>query len=200
MSVELDHVFVLTARDAQLPSGLRESYRRDHLGQGSGNVCACFDNAFLEMLWLRPEDPPIGQAQALRLKDRSTEAGASPYGIAVRTTKGEALPFATWSYRPAYLPPGVSIEVARSSQDIAQPLLFAFPEGRRPDDGDRPCQDRLAEIVALRISVPEPGPELRTLAAMGVIELSAARAHALTLLVSQRGSGAATEISFPAAP
>lgn len=50
MTLELDHIFVFIRPDgpeaARLEAiGLVESYRRDHPGQGTSNVCYCFENA-----------------------------------------------------------------------------------------------------------------------------------------------------------
>jgi hypothetical protein len=54
--VELDHIFLMVRPGALEASGLAraglcESFRRDHPGQGSSNLCYCFDNAHLELLW-----------------------------------------------------------------------------------------------------------------------------------------------------
>ncbi|MEL6920382.1 MAG: VOC family protein [Pseudomonadota bacterium] len=135
MSIELDHVFWMvpkatvshvTTRLASL--GLRESYRRVHVGQGTANVCYCFENAFLEVLWLENEaearSAPIARTQ---LVQRGT-GKANPFGICWRGEAGIDL----WDFRPPFLPDGTSIPMAVASDDPALPLLFRFPGSKRP--------------------------------------------------------------------
>jgi hypothetical protein len=42
------------------------------------------------------------------------------------------LPFATWEWRPPYLPPETRIDVAAGTT-ASEPLVFATPFGGRPD-------------------------------------------------------------------
>ena len=57
-------------------AGLRESFRRDHPGQGTTNVCCCFDNAYLELLWLHD---PAAAAGALLVSPADVEIIAEWY-------------------------------------------------------------------------------------------------------------------------
>jgi Glyoxalase-like domain len=55
--MEIDHIFMFIEPDGpelnQLKSlGLVETYRREHPGQGTANACFCFDNMFVELLWM----------------------------------------------------------------------------------------------------------------------------------------------------
>lgn len=52
----IDHIFMLVdpggPEIAQMTElGLLETYRRVHTGQGTRNICYCFDNMFLELLY-----------------------------------------------------------------------------------------------------------------------------------------------------
>ena len=109
MTLELDHIFVHVQpagpeAERLEALGLVESYRRTHPGQGTSNICYCFDNAFLELLWLIDEAEALSPAIArTQLAERShwRASGASPFGLALRRQSDETvLPFPTWGYRP----------------------------------------------------------------------------------------------------
>lgn len=145
--MEIDHIFVMIAPPAQGDAmemtsleafGLTQTYRRLHPGQGTQNVCLCFDNLFLELLWVN-DVTSVRSAQIARTKlyERSEwrANGSDPFGIAWRGTF-EALesPPSTWRYEPTYLPAGAAIEVAVDSDDPRQPMMFQSPGGSPPID------------------------------------------------------------------
>ncbi|MFL5355984.1 VOC family protein [Archangium sp.] len=185
---QLCHVFVFIERGAPEAArleaaGLRESVRRRHVGQGTANVCYCFDNAFLELVWAEDEAELTGPTVArTRLAERARwrETGASPFGIALRTAPDQPLPFPTWDYRPPYLPAGMAIPVALASEDPRQPMVFRSPGSARPDGwtdgraGDRQRPAGLAEIIGIELDLPThvpPGEALRRLAEAGLLTL-----------------------------
>jgi hypothetical protein len=105
MSLELDHMFMCVedapaAERALSDFGLRFGLRAVHGGQGTANVCAFFDNAYLELL-LRHDDHELRSAVvrplALWQRVRWRQTGASPFGIALRTGDPEP-PMETWRY------------------------------------------------------------------------------------------------------
>lgn len=212
-AVEVDHVFVMVWPEAPEAAGLAaaglcESFRRDHPGQGSTNACYCFDNAYLELLWLRdPAEALRPPAARLRLVERADwrTTGASPFGIALRTIPGTALPFATWDYAAPFLPAGVTIPVAVGSDDPRQPLLFRSPGSQRPDQwsdsraGARQGSAGLAEIVHLRLDLPGGvglSVPLTRLQEAGLLSLGSAPAHRMILSLS-RSAGAPRRLSLP---
>lgn len=218
--LELDHVFVLVppgaaeARRALAALGLRESFARDHPGQGTSNLCYCFDNAYLELLWLRDraeaERPPVARTR-LSERARWRETGASPFGIALRRAVDDGadggLPLESYDYEAPFLPAGVAIPVARSSDDPRQPFLFRSPGDRRPDRwddgraGGRQQAAGLTEIVALQLDLPaavEPSPALRVLEAAGLLTLTlGSPAPAMVLTLSAAGSRAERRLALP---
>ncbi len=210
--VELDHVFVMVRPGAPeaaalTGAGLCESFRRDHPGQGTTNLCFCFDNAYLELLWLcDPAAARTPPAARLRLPERADrQAGASPFGIALRTAQGAAMPFPTWDYAAPFLPAGVTIPIALASDDPAQPLLFRSPGSRRPDawtDGRAGARQRsagLAEIVHLQLDLPDgvrPCAPLVRLQEIGLLTLGSAVAHRLGLTLSRR-AGPPRRLALP---
>lgn len=205
MTTELCHVFAFVDdRAAALAvldrCGLVESFRRSHNGQGTANICACFDNAYLELLW--PEDQgelaSVSVART-RLAERSRwhDTGASPFGLGLRGR----IPFPTWEYRPPFLDEGMAI--ALGSEDPRQPFLFRSPNRLRPDQWDnglagaRQQAAGLAEIVGLHLELPVGAtPALRNLADRGLLTLKPAVRHRLSLVVSRQDGGQRT-LSLP---
>src|SRR3712207_2130981 len=144
MTFELDHMFICTAVDAPeadllVAFGLTEGTSNSHLGQGTACRRFFFRNAMLELLWVHDgcevRSPPIAPTRLWeRWRYRST--GYSPFGICVRpsaqhTGLQPVPPFATWEYRPPYLPPELHIDVA-SNTSSSEPMIFATPFGGRP--------------------------------------------------------------------
>jgi hypothetical protein len=133
--VPLDHLFLFVddAQGAEAlvnEAGLAETYRREHVGQGTANLCCAFDDAFLEFLWVTdPELLSSAPIAPTRLHERSRwrQGRACPFGFAVR---GD-LHAPTWDFRPPYLP-DLAIRVLCDAQDPNQPFVFAFPGATAP--------------------------------------------------------------------
>ncbi|MCP4303649.1 MAG: VOC family protein, partial [bacterium] len=141
--MELDHIFFLIEPGGPEPGflerpGLRESYRRDHPGQGTQNACYCFDNIYIELLWVN--DPAMARSKQIartKLLERSTwrSAGTCPIGLAWRSGEGDdGFGGKTWDYCPPYLPDGAGISVSVDSDDPCQPMLFRSPGTSGPLD------------------------------------------------------------------
>jgi len=216
--MELCHVFMFVApgapEAAQLEAaGLRESFRREHPGQGTANRCYCFDNAYLELLWVTDMAAISSPAVARTgLAERAAwrVGDASPFGIAVRTERpGDPLPFDSWDYRPPYLPAGLSVPVAVDSADPRQPMVFRSPGNARPDRwedgraGNRQRPAGLAEITMVEITLgpqAEPSPALAALNAAGIVSIavSSAAGPGLRLTLSGTDGAAAASLALPA--
>jgi hypothetical protein len=149
MNAELDHIFVCCAVGAPEASllverGLLEGSANTHFGQGTANRRFFFSNAFLELLWV--SDPAEAQqenilpTQLWERWSRRTE-GACPFGIVFRrrTVSTAEAPFPTWSYRPPYLPNGLSIEVGRGmALTEPQPSTCRSPRIATPPGENQP--------------------------------------------------------------
>jgi hypothetical protein len=177
MTLELDHMFICTAVDAPeadllVAFGLTEGTPNSHPGQGTACRRFFFRNAMLELVWVHDESearsPLIAPARLWEgWRYRST--GYSPFGICVRPRSIQhgapqpVLPFATWEYRPPYLPPEQHIDVA-SETSKSEPLLFATPFGGRPD-AKVPTEHRqllvhpigVGKITAVHVTLPPDG-------------------------------------------
>ncbi|MEM9193644.1 MAG: VOC family protein [Myxococcota bacterium] len=207
MGLELDHIFVLVppedaratgrAGRALAGAGLVPSYERRHLGQGTANVCYCFDNAFLELLFVvAPSELARPEVRRTGLRERF--GGGCPFGIAVR---GGPPPFPTWEYRFEALPPGLTIPVTTESTDLEQPFLFSFPGTKRPDAwtdgraGERQAAAGFREIEGLELRIPTAGNGVRALAATGLLAVAEGEPE-LRLRLSHR-SGNVTTLVLP---
>ncbi len=136
-SMEVDHIFVFVAdhraaAQSMAAAGLHETYRRVHHGQGTANVCYCFDNLFVELLWLTSKKDaahPLMSRMGFLARSGLNGSQYCPFGIAWR---GEAIDIPVWAFSPPYLPEGIKIDVAVDSDDPAQPLMFNFPGSTAP--------------------------------------------------------------------
>jgi hypothetical protein len=217
-NVYVDHVFMLAETAggeheiaALRAAGFIESSRRSHAGLGTSNVFFCFDNVFVEVLWIasraEARESKLGRHLLERCDGRA--AGAVPFGIGFRTYPPEyRLPFQTWEY----LPPGVSglkpVQIATSSDDLRQPLLFRAQRLLRPDewtDGKAGARQRpagFAEVLDLQF-IPrtgvEPSPDLQSLANLGVLTLGEPAAESdLVLTLSRTDSSEPCSLSLRA--
>jgi hypothetical protein len=148
--MQLDHVFCLVAseRDAEnavAAFGLEETYRRQHSGQGTSNICCCFDNAFVEFLWIsNVAEARSQQTHRLGLFERSQyRIGKNcPFGISWRGSYDET-EMSFWFYEPSYLPKGMRIPIATASDDNRLPLVFQSPGINAPREWPREKQGNL---------------------------------------------------------
>jgi len=130
--IELDHLVLLVKHpqdvlEALSGLGLTRTRSSSHPGQGTENACFCFDNLFLEVLWIcDAADAKREPAARLGLTDRvlSKTSGACPIGLSWR---GASAGIRAWRYAPGYLPAGIAIDVALDSDVLAQPLMFQSP-------------------------------------------------------------------------
>ncbi len=215
--MELDHIFLFTTPTSpDLPYlhtlGLTETYRRKHPGQGTENICFCFDNIFLECIWLTDaEEAQSPQIVRTRLYERSQwhTLGTSPFGLAWRdtaTTPSTKIP--TWPFRPPYLPPSITIDVAADSDDPNQPMLFKSPGSTPPASwppekrGALQHQAGLGQVLSATLHWPNhapPTPSLKTLAAHTILNLAPSNNETTSLILVVQRHNAATplEIRLP---
>lgn len=166
MALELDHVFICCARgapegDALVRLGLHEGSANTHPGQGTANRRFFFRNAYLELLWVSDPVEACGeQTRRTGLWDRwsGRMSGACPFGVVFRADgAGTAgAPFATWAYRPGYLPPGVAIEFAEDVP-LEEPVLAWLPflhrmgpPAHEPTDHSLPMR----ELCGVTVNLP----------------------------------------------
>jgi Glyoxalase-like domain len=204
-SMVLDHLFVFVkdldaAKALGKELGLTETYQRTHKGQGTANICFCFENAFLELLFLTDSaeatSPPIARTKLFERSQWHTQPSC-PVGIAWRLTADEIAPaFPQWMFAPEYLPSGIGIPVAIESDADTSPMLFQSPGTTAPLEwpaerkGDLQGAAGLRRISRVILTLPRNyviGPVLSELAQKLDIDLCAGSTSrwSVVLLVEQ---------------
>lgn len=213
--MEIDHIFMFM--DPEGPElaalqqlGLRETYRRQHPGQGTSNACFAFDNLYIELLWMADEAEirsPVVQRTRLWERSQWRTLGTCPFGLAFRGDL-TALGVSTWTYRPPYLegvlPPDAGIAVATDSDDPMQPMLFAFPGSAAPRHWSTSRQSQLQHAagwgdvgaVSLCASTAdwEPCHALRVLAEATGLELKCGDGEMFQMTAALKSNSSGKEV------
>lgn len=196
----LDHVFLASSRGAPeveplLAAGFTEGEPNEHHGQGTACRRFFFENAYLEFLWL--EDRAEAGSPAISrtgLRERLGASGrASRIGVCLRLAGNRPEPpVATWSYQPRYLPPGLSIPMARNSVISEEPLLFFTPPGLARQGAKTSHRNGARRVSRIEIVLPlaaEPSAELAWLAGSGLIDLKRGAIEALGVELDHGAQG-----------
>jgi hypothetical protein len=210
LHAELDHVFVCCSLGAPEAStltglGIREGSGNVHPGQGTAWRRFFFANAYLERLWVsNPQEAQRETVRATRLWDRWFNRGraASRFGIVLRATgdpPGSALPFPTWAYHPSYLPPEITIDVARDTP-LSEPEFFCLAfQGARARLEPQPVTHGVPASEITGILIHGPGPQPRSVAARaieaaGLITFHEAEEHRLELIFDRATHGGTADL------
>ncbi len=198
MAAVVDHVFVCCAEgapeaDALVALGLVEGSPNTHPGQGTACRRFFFANAYLELFWVADaEEARSDMVRPTRLWDRWSQRGrgASPFAIVLRPADGDTAtrpPFESDSYRPEYMPPGATIEMARGTL-LSEPEIFylGFQRdrarlGKEPIDHEPPLRYLKRVTVWTPVSAAASSPAARTLAEAGLFDLRHGEAHLMEL-------------------
>jgi hypothetical protein len=160
----VDHAFIgcttgAPEADALLRLGFAEGSSNTHPGQGTANRRFYFDNFMLELVWVTdPDEARNERTRRTRLWERCArqDSEVQPFGIIFRSTATPAAPapFATWSYTPIYLPPGLAIQIADGTS-LSEQELFYLPFLRRPAGRSEPLAHSLPirQIRAVSVGV-----------------------------------------------
>jgi hypothetical protein len=210
--MEFDHAFRLVdsqeaAEDAVGRLGMTETYRRKHPGQGTANICCCFDNAFIEFLWVEnPAEASREPTLRLGMIERRMP-GNCPFGISWRGDAGSKSP-AKWRYMPTYLPPGMGIDVLDGRSNHVLPLMFQSPGTAAPIDWPEEKrrglqhQNGFGRILAISLAVPERVVEHEHLAWLNQNGLARVLRDpddqfSLTLAIENRNNKRVTNMRLP---
>jgi hypothetical protein len=151
LGLEVDHAFIgckagAPEGDALLRLGFAEGSGNTHPGQGTANRRFFFENFMLELIWVAdPAEVQNERTRRTRLWDRCQgDNEVSPFGIIFRSAvvPPASPPFATWSYSPIYLPPGLAIQIAEGT-NLYEPELFYLPFLRRAATQSEPLEHAL---------------------------------------------------------
>jgi len=199
--LELDHVFVAARLGAPeleplVRAGFQEGRRNRHPGQGTASAGVFFENLYLEFLWLEEradaESAPIRRTGLAHRAD--PEHDALPFGFGLRYAAGAAvpLPFATWDYRPPYLPTGVAMPMGANSGNLKEPLLFVLPWKSGPGH-DCPMHPngarRVTKVLLTMPAAADPSAELSAFIALGLVSVEGGPAPLLEVELDGCTSG-----------
>jgi Glyoxalase-like domain len=204
--MQLDHVFILC--DAGAPEtvaltriGLVEGPPNVHPGQGTACTRFFFPNQYLELVWVvDPDEAQNAATRPTRLWDRwvSRRTGACPFGLVFLPARDEvpAMPFPTWSYRPAYLPDGLTIQMAVDTP-LTEPGFFVLPF-RTAGQDERPAQAAIpgTSITHLCLGTPAgqlASPAARWAASTGLLSVERSDEYALTVTFDAAAGGRAAD-------
>jgi hypothetical protein len=157
---ELDHFFVAVSDSAAgigdlKAGGFELSPPHPHTGQGTASRGIIFDNVYLELIWLTDAaEATSAPVKRTRLADRlRTGSGACPFGLGLRRTTRTDLDFSfeTWPYSPPYLPEGMSFQMAASSEDLNEPLVFYMPWVSGPIPSPPPHANGARRVTGLEL-------------------------------------------------
>lgn len=215
--MEIDHIFMLINPQEDdvknLQSlGLVETYRRQHPGQGTQNMCFCFDNLFVELLWINDAaDVRSEKIARTKLYERSRWRldGTNRFGIAWRGQMGGGEPrIPTWKFCPPYLPAAVGIDVAIDSDNPYQPMMFESPGGTPPSDWPVEKKGALqqaggwGQVLGIDLFLPRsvmPSQSLRSIASQTSLNLKVASDNqfSMNLHIEKRGSPQPSVLKLP---
>lgn len=193
MRIELDHVFICTARGAPeagkfLEFGLREGPPDEHLGQGTANRRFSFLNAMIELLWVSNRDDAQSQNTARTLlweRWSSRSDKACPFGICVRPHESQelTLPFECWEYRPAYLPSPLCLHVGEAGIEEPMWVYLTFMRRAQRERWFHEHPSGVREITRLTLQSPAPirSSISKVLVEAGILEIVVGSSYLLKI-------------------
>jgi hypothetical protein len=207
----LDHVFVCCSPGADEEAaalaalGLTEGTANTHPGQGTASRRFFFQNAYLELFWVTDEDEARGPvAGPTRLWERWSARGtgaACPFAVILRPSdpaKPEP-PFATWAYRPPYLPAPLAIDLAKDTP-LAEPAFFHIGFARPPEQyltqptvHPRGVQ-RLTAVEIGLLDTRALSPAARAIEKAGLVSFRTAGEYVMTLSFDGATGGASADL------
>ena len=200
MELEVDHLFICCSAGASAEAlaltraGLREGSSRQHMGQGTENRCFFFENAYFELIWVNNEAEACSElTRPTRLWERwsSRQAGASPFGVALRpgaTVTKQEPPFETWPYHPQYRSSSGRPPIAMADGTrLDEPQLFYLADAPPPTHAQQGLVQHaipLRQLTGVAIGSPgaaPPSPALRSVEELGAVSFVPADAHVMTV-------------------
>jgi hypothetical protein len=191
MTMELDHIFILTERgapqaDLLVEVGIVEGTPNSHPGQGSANRRFFFTNSMLELLYIRDSSESVsGPASGLKLAERLADSNASPFGLVVRTISPSAdFPFPGWPYFPEYLGGDKYFHIGDNSDVLDEPLCILLPSYPQSALTQPDPAEPFTTITSVRINVPvtKPSVALQSLSEMERVSIHFGKPHLMEIV------------------
>lgn len=204
MTYELDHIFILTDRNAPagdqlVQAGITEGSPNIHTGQGTTNRRFFFDNSMVELLWVHniaEAQSQLTQPTYLLPRWQGRDKNASPFGICFRPIADEkSPPFLSWDYKPQYLPTGHAIQIANTVNQLKEPFLF-FASWVNAPQGKTDHPAGLKNITHVQITHPYPDLQSPSIDAIShLITFTSGDRYLLTLTFDNHRQGKILDFS-----
>lgn len=207
MNLELDHFFILTDKpketgDLLVSLGLKESFSREHQGQGTSNRRFEFSNGMLEILYVRDSEEAFnGPAKKLNFPDRIEKEGASPFGVILSRKNNSDLemPFSGWKYQPDYFEPPNAFHVGDNSVVLEEPLCIYVPFIGSVGDAKEVGKFKFISNVQLYVPLEVVSETLQALQKTDRLQIELGSEH-LVILTLDDGRSASTRDFRPDLP
>ena len=191
MTLELDHVFILTEpgaphADLLVEVGMVEGTPNSHPGQGTANRRFFFTDSMLELMYIRDSIESVsGTASGLKLVERLAGPNASPFGMVVRTESPSTdFPFPGWPYFPEYLTGGEYFHIGDNSDVLDEPLCILLPSYPQSAFTQPDPAEPFTTITSVRIDVPvtKPSVALQSLSEMERVSIHYGEPHLMEIV------------------
>lgn len=204
MSLQLDHIFIITKPDAPVASqllalGLNEGNSNVHPGQGTSNRRLFFDNFTIELLFISDaHEAANGAGKQLGLLQRSEDEAACPFGLVTRVLDTASNPdFPAWQYFPDYFPKPMCFFVGENSTLMTEPLCICMPPSLPKTNG---VAEQYANpgwqftALTIRSPVSTPSQTLKEFAAIKNVNLELGKPHLMTVQFNDGAAGQSTNL------
>ena len=197
MTMELDHVFILTGpgapqADLLVEAGMVEGSPNSHPGQGSANRRFFFTNSMLELLYIRDSSESVsGPASGLKLAERLADSNASPFGLVVRTISPSVdFPFPGWPYFPEYLDGDKYFHIGDNSDVLDEPLCILLPSYPQSAVAPPDPAEPFTTVTSVRINVPvtKPSVALQSLSDIKRVSIQFGKPHLMEIVFGDGAS------------
>lgn len=219
--MQFDHLFITFAYKADAhkaakrltQAGFTQGTGNIHAGQGTANSRFFFVNGFIELLY--PNSALTENALKAEFLSDTTKPthlyerlyglnDASPFGVCLRPcnpSKVLTLPFSTWGYRPAYLPPSMSIPIANAP--MTEPMWFYLPFASAPadyaEDKHQPlnhtngCQK--ISHISLTVATHQLSKVANYIATLDEVGVTMGDTHHMNIMLDEGKQGKSLELS-----
>jgi len=200
----LDHVFVLTEPGAEIAErlidiGMVEGSANTHPGQGTSNRRFFLENFTIELAYVSDEnEAKNGAGRDLKIVNRTTEIGSSPFGIVSRVTDPASIPeFENWQYYPDYFNENMCFYVGCNSSCLTEPLCICMPPElplRRDLPEEYANHDWKLSSVVISVPVKQPTAELAYFSGMEKLHIEYGNPHRLTICLNEQAQGKSLDL------
>lgn len=202
MGLKLDHFFILTDNpekcgDLLVSLGMKESFSREHQGQGTANRRFIFSNGMLELLYLRDSNEfNNGPAKNLRLEERVLTETASPFGIVLARTNGseDGMPFDGWTYQPDYFKAPNAFHIGDNSEILEEPLCIYAPFITPVDRGEESGTLMVLSEVKVFLPLAKASDTLHALQAVDRLKIELGAGHLVVITLDSGRKGIARDL------